>query len=666
MPDQPTYDCFLSYSRHDDEPFVKKLRDALGKRGFKVWWDKAAMEARGTTFHDEIIEAIKDSRRLVLVCGPEAVKSTYVRQEWEYAQKFCKVINPILRLGDYNAECIPAPFLKENTPDFRQDIEFERKLAELERLLRSDDLPIGTLYGVPLLPTHYVTRQTALDAVEKLIRTDSFEPVVVTAKRQVTAVHGMGGIGKSVLAAALAQDCDIRRRFPDGIVWVAIGKTPEIATRLGDIGVTLGDSRDEYPDETRGKVALGRLLGEKSALIILDDVWQHAHADPFRVPSARSRILVTTRSRQLAMQIGAQEYRLDVLTEAEGLALFAERLDLDLGLDTPDEPDTGAVGAHPDAPAPIATLRAIIHELGGHTQAVALAAAQLAGEGVAYAPELLARLQKRRDGETPFKDLNLGDDDDRDFNLEAMLSLSYDDLPDDDLRLRFRALGVFALEGTFDAAAAGGVWGDGDVDDAADALRELERRSMIVRREDGRWALHGLVRTYARALARRAHELDDTLARHFGYYFRLHGDYDTNNDEDRHPLISIDFDNLRAALDWGFEHEPARAADLVVGFDYYMLLRESLTTQRTLLERGREAANAAGHAQGEASILLRIGNLNVREDRLSDARQNYEQALPIYETIGARLGQANTLVALGDLNVREDRLSDARQNYEQA
>lgn len=346
MPDQPTYDCFLSYARADDETFVRKLRDGLEKRGLRVWWDKASMEARGGTFHDAIYDGIKASRRLVLVCGPKAVKSEYVTQEWEYAQSICKVINPILRLGNYDDESIPEPFTHDHIPDFRKDDEFDAKLDELERLLGSDELPLAPLYGIPLLPTHYVIRREALDAVEALIRIDSIAPVVVTAKKQVTAVHGMGGIGKTVLAAALAQDCDIRRRFPDGVVWVAIGKTPEIATRLGDIGVTLGDSREEYPDEARGKVALGKLLDEKSALIILDDVWKHEHADPFRVPSARSRILVTTRMRQLATQIGAQEYRLDVLTEAEGLALFAERLGLTLDANASDKADESDVGAH--------------------------------------------------------------------------------------------------------------------------------------------------------------------------------------------------------------------------------------------------------------------------------------------------------------------------------
>ncbi len=38
-------------------------------------------------------------------------------------------------------------------------------------------------------------------------------------------IHGQGGIGKTVLAAALARDEQVRRCFPDGVFWVTVGET---------------------------------------------------------------------------------------------------------------------------------------------------------------------------------------------------------------------------------------------------------------------------------------------------------------------------------------------------------------------------------------------------------------------------------------------------------
>ena len=42
----------------------------------------------------------------------------------------------------------------------------------------------------------------------------------------------MGGVGKSVVAAALARTAEARRVFTDGIVWQRIGKQPDLLTAV--------------------------------------------------------------------------------------------------------------------------------------------------------------------------------------------------------------------------------------------------------------------------------------------------------------------------------------------------------------------------------------------------------------------------------------------------
>ncbi|HPG65888.1 MAG TPA: tetratricopeptide repeat protein, partial [Candidatus Hydrogenedentes bacterium] len=69
---------------------------------------------------------------------------------------------------------------------------------------------------------------------------------------------------------------------------------------------------------------------------------------------------------------------------------------------------------------------------------------------------------------------------------------------------------------------------------------------------------------------------------------------------------------------------------------------------------------------GQANTLQSLGDLDVREDRLEEARANYAKALPIYEQIGDRLGQANTLRALGQLALADGRLGEAKGFLEQA
>ena len=72
---------------HSPPPFrrlsVSPLHRDLTARGFEVWFDRMAMPSRGLTFHQEIQDAVAARERLVLVVGPEAAVSDYVRQEWQ-------------------------------------------------------------------------------------------------------------------------------------------------------------------------------------------------------------------------------------------------------------------------------------------------------------------------------------------------------------------------------------------------------------------------------------------------------------------------------------------------------------------------------------------------------------------------------------------------------
>jgi replication-associated recombination protein RarA len=48
----------------------------------------------------------------------------------------------------------------------------------------------------------------------------------------ISAIYGLGGIGKSTLAAALAQEKDVQACFPDGIFWATLGQQPDILSFL--------------------------------------------------------------------------------------------------------------------------------------------------------------------------------------------------------------------------------------------------------------------------------------------------------------------------------------------------------------------------------------------------------------------------------------------------
>jgi nucleoside phosphorylase len=312
---------FLSYARDDDEPFVKCLYEDLTSRGFNVWWDRIAMPNRGLTFLSEIRDAIAVAHRFILVVGPNALESDYVRAEWEYALSICKPVLPLLRIGDY--ERLPDELSAFDVPDFRHDAQYQTKLAYLVRQIGEPVAPLGKLVGVPTLPPHYLARPIDLRAIKASLLADVQKPIVVTSLVRRVGIHGMSGIGKTALATATAFDCEIRRAFPDGIIWLTLGQSPNLTARQSDLCRVMGDSIQIFADTTQGRARLSELLADRACLIILDDLCELEQATAFDIPSPRCSLLITTRDARVITALGAIEHQLNTLSEAEALSLMA-------------------------------------------------------------------------------------------------------------------------------------------------------------------------------------------------------------------------------------------------------------------------------------------------------------------------------------------------------
>ena len=106
--------------------------------------------------------------------------------------------------------------------------------------------------------------------------------VGLTGEPAGVGLHGIGGIGKSVLAAALATDDRVRRRFPDGVYWVTVGERPDVLALQLDLLSRLG-VRPEARTRAEAAQALRAALADKRVLLVVDDVWSADDAQDFRV-----------------------------------------------------------------------------------------------------------------------------------------------------------------------------------------------------------------------------------------------------------------------------------------------------------------------------------------------------------------------------------------------
>lgn len=325
---------FISYARADDEPFVEQLYNDL-KDEFQVWWDRTSMPNRGLTFLQEIRDAIDNADRLLLVVGPAAFVSDYVRDEWQYAYETYKGINIALRSGDYSD--LPEQLRTFDALDFRNDIDYAERTKTLKRQLTEPVAPLGALLNVPALPPHFLPRQDDLDELRSLVIEDVDKPTLISAEKRTTAVEGMGGIGKSVLAASFAYDRKVRFAFPDGIVWITTGREAKMYDLYRSLGVALGDDLSNYPDEMTARHSSQKMLAQKKTLIILDDVWELHVARSFRdlISGTPARLLVTTRNLQINDVLDANEYRLKLISASQAIDYLRSWVG--------DDPDLGTV-----------------------------------------------------------------------------------------------------------------------------------------------------------------------------------------------------------------------------------------------------------------------------------------------------------------------------------
>ena len=168
------------------------------------------------------------------------------------------------------------------------------------------------------LPNPYVERPLECQVVkDKLIR-----DAPATGTLVVSAIYGLGGIGKSVIASALAHDPDVQQFLPDGVLWATLGQNPDLLPFLFNWIYALGDKNYKSTSTDAASAHLRTLLYDKKMLLVVDDAWSPEHIEPFRVGGMGCRVLVTTRE---AYVRGAQRHDMDVMPSGQALDLLLKK-----------------------------------------------------------------------------------------------------------------------------------------------------------------------------------------------------------------------------------------------------------------------------------------------------------------------------------------------------
>ena len=169
---------------------------------------------------------------------------------------------------------------------------------------------LGPFATVPPLPPTFLKRPDLVDPLREIIKSSS-APVELT---------GMGGVGKTMTALGLCHDAEIRKVFPDGIVWLTIGRESitSVEERIRQVALALNEEFAAY-----SAAAYRTLLADKAVLVVLDDVWTREEIKPFILDIGRSRLLYTSRDKSLARHFGADYHEVGILGETEARLFLA-------------------------------------------------------------------------------------------------------------------------------------------------------------------------------------------------------------------------------------------------------------------------------------------------------------------------------------------------------
>ena len=361
--------------------------------------------------------------------------------------------------------------LKGLVGSFTDDDSLERTLKQdVTRIVRDDILPLiekrqlnsptdSVRFGLPPLPNGHITREVAQDALRKALLGSRVTVGVVSA----TTLHGMGGLGKTVLARAICDDPLVQAAFPGGVLWSTVGQQPDIARLQREWIHALGGDITAAIDPETGRAELERLIGDRAMLLVLDDVWRTSDARVLMLTCPRCRTLITTRDADQTP--GAALVALELMRREECRMLLHDAT-------------RGRV-------TDLTTLDAITQRLGSLPLALQIIGALL-GLGITW-PEVEDALNK---GE--LREMRTGQQ-----SLFVAIAASVSFLSVDD-QTRYRELVIFPEDEPLNTVAVARLWqqtGGLSAFASKRLLLELQERSLI--QADGK--LHDLQLDYLRA-----------------------------------------------------------------------------------------------------------------------------------------------------------------------
>ncbi|MEV6676458.1 BTAD domain-containing putative transcriptional regulator [Streptomyces erythrochromogenes] len=495
-----------------------------------------------------------------------------------------------------------------------------------------------------------------------------------TAPR-IGVISGRSGTGKTALAVHVGHRT--AALFPDGQLFVDLRASDSEPVRTADALArllrALGVEAETPARDEEDLLGLYRThIARRRVLLVLDNAVSEALLRPLLPPGGGSAVLITARRRLVALE-GAAHLDLGVPSETEALDLLAR-------VAGPARP-----ALDPDRAAEIVAL------CGRLPLAVRIAGARLAARPHWTPARLVSRL---RDERRRLDELQAGD-----LEVRASLGMGYADLDKQEQRA-LRRLALMDLP-DFAAWVAGPLLdvGEDDAEDAVEQLVDCHFVEVVGTDETGRtrYRIHDLAREYARerCLADEAPEDRETAVRRLvdrwlamARIAAAHGPGGasrllpvtaaggpTRGADEPVPPAEAPAGMTDEPAAWFAAEQPCLLAAVIHCADHGMFeaareLAATLMAASAALynrfdawSRSHDVALAAvrrgGDVEGEAWLLIGLGQLRLEQDRFDEAYAFFALALELFEERSVRTGCAGARAGMGAARREQARFDEA-------
>lgn len=312
---------FISYARSDGSNYASWLRRKLQEEHPDIdLWQDIISERAGRDWWLQITDALNHIAYMVVVATPDATRSEFVRKEWRYARQQGVCVLPVKASEELDFDSLPRWMKTAHFADLKVKEQWDVFVSDLYRPCRQLRVP----FMVEDLPEDFVARPVEFNQVIGLLldkRREQRVPVAIT-----TALRGAGGFGKTMLARAVCHDSFVQEAFDDGILWVTLGeKVDSLVGKVTELTSVLSGELTVFGSLEPAVTMLRELLADRDILMVIDDVWDPAHLEPFLQGGPYCARLITTRNLD-SLPERCRDVKVDSMQSIEAVRLLGAGL----------------------------------------------------------------------------------------------------------------------------------------------------------------------------------------------------------------------------------------------------------------------------------------------------------------------------------------------------